>query len=121
MGRKNVIVPYKIIDDGSMAGDITSAVTDVQYQDNVGIIVAWTGTAPLGELQVEVANDVYNDPDAIVWDALDFGSTISVAGNTGQHSLNIQSLPYTKIRLKYVRTSGTGTINAILTSKVVGA
>jgi hypothetical protein len=121
MGRKNVIVPYKIIDDGNMGADITSVTTDVQYQDNIGIIVAWTGASPVGQLKVEVANEVANDPDTIVWDALDFGSTINVAGNSGKHSLNIQSLPYTKIRLKYLRTSGTGQMNAILTSKVVGA
>ena len=121
MGRKNVIVPYKIIDDGDMSGSLTSVITDVQFQDNVGIIVSWSGTTPVGTLTVEVANQVKDDPDSLIWDELDFGATISVSGNTGQHSLNIQSLPYTKIRLKYNRASGTGTLNAILTSKVVGA
>lgn len=121
MGRKNVIVPYKIIDDGSMATDITSDVTGIQYMDNASIIVSWSGTAPVGELQVEVANVVKDDPDATIWSVLEFGTTIPVSGATGQHTLNMSNLTFSALRLKYLRTSGSGTMNAILTSKVVGA
>lgn len=123
MGRKNAILPFKAIDAGDMSADITSEVTDMMFQDNALYQVSWSGTTPVGELFVEVTNDDYLlNPSTAVWSRLDFGSSITVSGNTGNHIININQYPGRYMRLFYDAdaTPGTGTLNAVLTSKQLG-
>jgi len=121
MARKNVAGPFLSFDDQSLGADATSAITDVTYLDNIGILVDWSGTAPVGELIVECANPPVVDKEAdYQWTALDFGSTITISGASGSHAININQVPYSKMRLRYVRTSGTGSLTARLTIKQVG-
>lgn len=93
---------------------VTSNTTNVTYGDNIGIAVNWTGTSPVGTLDIQVSND------GTTWLSLDFGAAIAISGNTGNHLLNIKQLPYAQIRAVYTKTSGTGTLFASLTSKQVG-
>jgi hypothetical protein len=113
MSRKNVIKPYQIINAGDMSGDITSASTNTQYLDNVGLIAEWTGTSPVGTITVEVQNG-----DS-AWSELNFGTTIAVSGNTGNHNININELPFEKYRVKYNFTSGVGTLTVYSTAKMI--
>ena len=121
MGRKNVVKSYNSFDNVSLAANQTSPVTDIAFKDNIGIIVDWSGTAPLGELIVEATNDD-NEVDASnwTWVALDFGNTITINGATGNHLINISQAPFNKIRLRYARTSGTGNLTATMTIKEIG-
>lgn len=91
-----------------------SSVTEINLQDNVGVIITWTGTSPVGAIVFEVSNN------NSTWNSLDFGSAISISGNTGNHTVNINQLPYSFIRATYNKTSGTGTLIASLTSKQMG-
>jgi hypothetical protein len=93
---------------------VTSNVTRTEYLDNVGIILSWTGTSPVGTLAIQASTD------NTTWVALDFGSTISISGNTGTHILNINQVPFSYLRAVYTKTSGTGTLTALLSSKQVG-
>lgn len=115
MSRKSVIRGHKVITDGDMSGSLTSEITNVTNLDNVGYIVEWSGSSPSGQIEVEIQSG----PSG--WAPLDFGSTISVSGNTGSIILNINQIPFENIRLKYTASSGTGTLNVTLSSKVVGA
>lgn len=115
MGRKSLIEAYKIVSAGSMAGNITSTETICKQVDNVGLLVEWSGTSPVGTITVEVANGDSG------WSALDFGTPISITGNSGNLNININQIPFEKIRTVYTRSSGTGTLNITLAAKVVGA
>lgn len=93
----------------------TSNLTNVLYMDNIGIVASWTGTTPIGAIFIDASNDGSN------WVTLDFGTGISVSGNTGSHVININQFPYNQIRARYVKTSGTGTLTLTLTVKQMGA
>jgi hypothetical protein len=98
-----------------MAGNLTSTETNVLGMDYALIKIVWTGSSPVGEIQVEALRDRKDNIET--WATVDFGSTISVSGNSGSHDLVLTRLPFEKTRVKYVRTSGTGTLNAIITVK----
>jgi len=114
MGRKNVIDGFSSISAGDMSGDITGTVSDVLFTDNIGMQATWSGTAPVGELLVQGSND------GITYTDLDFGVPIAVTGTPGNLLININQFPYSKIRVYYDRTSGSGTLNVKLTSKQIG-
>lgn len=116
MGRKNVLKSFKMIDSGDLSGNITSSVTSVINMDKASVHLNWSGSSPVGTVTVEARNGEDNP-----WYELDFGSTISISGNSGDHQLVLNELPFTDIRLQFASTSGTGNIDAIITSKVTGA
>lgn len=126
MARKDVILNFKMFGDtgADLSASRTSKVTSVGYTDNIGIIVSWTGTSPVGTLQIQVSNDY--DPlgnlgaGTGTWQPLDFGAPIGIAGASGQHDLNINQLPFSFLRAVYTRISGVGSLQASLTTKQVG-
>jgi len=119
MSRKNVVKTYKMLESEDVSVNITSSTTNVINLDKASIVLEWSGTAPVGTVTIEATND---DPDkSPLWRELDFGSTISISGNTGNHDLIFNELPFRAMRIQYVAGSGTGTLTATLTSKTVGA
>jgi hypothetical protein len=112
---------FKALDKADMSVSQTSAATDIGHLDNVSYNVFWSGTSPTGQIFVETTNqdpkDLVNTP---FWSVLDFGALIPVAGNSGDHVLNIQQAPFAFIRIRYVPSGGTGTISAILHTKQLG-
>lgn len=121
MGRHNVLGPYKMLDAVSMAVSQTSSATNVKHLDKAQIIVDWSGTAPVGEIQIEARQINTNGTIVSPWVPVSFGGTISVSGNTGQHSLLFNELHFAEIRILYVATSGVGTLTAYLISMDKGA
>lgn len=102
----------------NLAGSVTSTPTVIRKQDNCGILVSWTGTAPVGVITIEVSNDYDADHGvAGTWIALDFGTPIAISGATGSADISINQLPFSNIRAVYTRTSGTGTLIALLSCK----
>lgn len=116
MGRKNVVKSYKMIDAGDLSGNITSNITSVINLDNASIHLIWSGTSPVGVITVEARNGE-NDS----WYELDFGSAINISGNSGDHQIVFTQMPFTDIRVKYTASSGTGSIDALITLKTIGA
>ena len=122
MARKHVTKPTKIIDAGDISGNLTSTVVNVENLDKGSIHVEWSGTSPVGTITVEARNrNPQDNTTTPPWIELNFGSTISVSGNTGDHQLIFNELPFTEFRVQYVATSGTGSITATTTLKTVGA
>jgi hypothetical protein len=123
MARKSVLEPYKIIDSISLGANYTSGVTSIKNLDNIWIELEWSGTAPSGTITVEVASEYPKESNQYTqFKALDFGSPIVISGASGTHTININQAPMASVlRLKYAYTSGTGTINAYISGKVVGA
>lgn len=116
MGRKNIIKSFAMFDAADISTNQESNITDVLYLDQASIHLTWTGTSPVGEIKVMAQNgekDTYFE--------LDFGSTISISGNTGEHVLILSEMPFTSLRLDFLSTSGTGSLTAYITSSTVGA
>ena len=113
---KRIVPGYKMWDSTSLGATNTSNSTNVQNLDKASIFVEWTGSSPSGTITVEVRNS-----SSGTWYALDFGSAITVSGASGTHSIILNELLFVDMRLVYTRTSGSGTINATIASKTVGA
>lgn len=116
MSRKLLVKSFSMVTDGDMSANITSEIVNVQNLDQGSILVEWSGTTPVGTLTVEARNG-----ESQSWYELDFNATMSVSGNTGSHQIVFNSMPFTDIRLKYAFSSGTGTLDAVITAKTVGA
>lgn len=118
MARKNIVPGFQQFGTAganmSSTNTVTSTVSETQYMDNIGIIVNWTGTSPVGTLAVQASND------QSTWVSLDFGSAISISGSSGSHNIDINQFPYTHIRSVYTNASGTGTLNSTITVKQMG-
>lgn len=115
MGRKNTLKSYKMIDAADMSANVTSSTTSVINLDKASIVIAWSGSSPVGTLEVQTRN---GEDD--VWRALSFGTAIQVSGNSGDHRVVLNELPFTDVRVFYNFASGTGTLDAIITAKQTG-
>lgn len=129
MSIRPEIKPYPVILNGSMAGNITSAVTIIQKLSMISYGLSWAGTTPVGTIQVQVSNDYSIDAtgetaNAGTWNAITFSSagllvsSIPITGNTGNGFIDIDQIAAYAIRVVYTRTSGTGTLQCVLNAKV---
>ena len=120
MARKNVVPKYSMISDGDASADITSNPTSVINLDNASILISWSGV-PVGEILIQAqqrkSNEELVEAD---WVDLDLGDTVVIDNTEAEHQIIFKQLPFTDIRVKYVSTSGTGTLNAVITSKQIG-
>ena len=116
MGRKNVVKSYKLYDSADITTSPTSKETSVINQDKASIDLSWSGTSPVAVVTVEARNG-----ENETYRTIDFGNPINISGNTGNHRLMFNELPFTDIRIQIAFSSGTGTVDAVITSKTVGA
>lgn len=122
MSRKNVMPSKVVIDAVSMAADITSTPTDVRGLDGITYRITWSGASPVGELRLQARQEPDNldGVQSTDWFDVDLGSTMTVDNTETEHTLKILSIEYPQIRLKYYRTSGTGTMSAKVSMKQLG-
>lgn len=106
-----------------------SAVSDAILMEQEWILAVqavWTGT-PVGDFTIETSCDVGNiDPTTGLPDSgsitnwvLYSGSTQAAGGGDGMFIWRLTTVPDRWVRLKYTRTSGTGTVNARFQAKGV--
>lgn len=104
---------------------IVSLITDIQGMDDVGYQVNFTGT-PTGTFSIEISMDYQpgTSPNSAPanagnWITLPLSTPVvaSGSGDVAYIDLALLSAPY--IRLKYTRTSGTGTLNAFVVGKAI--
>jgi len=120
MSRKHVIKSHKMFDSENIIPSPTSDFTNTKNLDKASIYISWAGATPVGVITIEATND---DPKSTlaIWRVLDFGSPINIAGNTGDHDIIFNELPFQGIRIQVAFTSGTGNITANLTAKTQGS
>lgn len=126
MSRKNNLQQFQTITNGNMSADILSPVTCIQFLDNVGIQLNFTGT-PTGTFNIQVSADYNQDNNGNVLNAGNWVtltppalSSVPVAAGSPDTifiDLNQLSAPY--IRVQYAATSGTGSLNAFITAKML--
>lgn len=83
----------------------------------------WVGTSPVGDVVVEVSNNYAQDASGVVknagtWDELPLSDATSVSGNSDSGGVDIDANAFYAIRTRYIRTSGTGTMNITVAGKV---
>lgn len=123
MGRRHEIRPYKVFDAVDISTNQTQGTpyTTIDGLDRVDLELDWSGSAPVGTLFVDVCSYYEKSGAFSTWVPLDFGTSISISGNSGQHIIQINNPPFTRMRLRYVATSGTGNMTATLSGTVRGA
>lgn len=134
MSRKNVLLPSKTITDGDMSqASLTSSITEIQYLDDVGVQLTWTGS-PVGTFAVQISADHkrYDPTNQVTavgtwiplvftyWNGSIFVTDTSAPTSLGSPiylDLALLSAPF--IRVVYTRTSGSGTLQCTVTGKMV--
>ena len=91
--------------------------------------VSWSGSSPVGSIVIEASNDYALEPNGTIlnagtWSVLTLSvngspaTSVAVSGNTGSGMIDITQCASYAIRMKYIPTSGTGTLQAIINGKV---
>jgi hypothetical protein len=124
MGRKNTLKKYQLITSGDMSADVTSSVTNIQYLDNIGIQLNFTGT-PIGVFRVQVSADYDQTAEGQVlnagnWINMALTPTPTASGSADQIYIDILPTSAPWIRVFYDSTSGAGTLNGFITAKMIG-
>ncbi len=122
-GRKNALNNFKIANAVSMAADITSTVTNIQFMDNIGIQMNFTGDA-VGPFYVQISADYQQNAQGVVTNAGNWVNLVldpipAATGTGGSIYIDMTQLSAPWIRLFYDRTSGTGTLNAFIVGKMI--
>jgi hypothetical protein len=133
-GRKNYLKQYTTISAGSMTGTavITSAITDITTMDNIGYQFDWT-SAPVGNFQVQVSSNHAQDAQGNVtvtgtwvpvvfnyWNGTTLLTATSIPTSVGTPIyLDCTQLSAPWIRCIYTNTSGTGTLTAVISGKMI--
>lgn len=102
---------------------ITSSVMNIQYHDNIGIQLNWTGS-PTGTFAVQVSADHAQDQNGNVtvagnWIAVTLDPAIAATGGADVAYIDLNQLSAPWMRVVYTKTSGTGTLNGFVTAKTV--
>jgi len=119
--RKNNLRKYPIVTNGDMTTTITSAVTNIQFLDNIAIQLNFTGT-PTGTFQVQVSVDYAQDDQGNVqvagnWIPVLLPQSPVASGSAGFILIDLNQLASPWIRLVYVPSGGSGTLNAFISAK----
>lgn len=122
MSRKSQLVKFKTITNGDMSSSITGAVTNIEWQDNIGIQLNFTG-APSGTFQVQISADYEKINNTVTnagnWISLVLSPVPTAAGAADNIYVDITQISAPWIRVVYTRTSGTGILNAFIVGKQV--
>lgn len=123
-GRKNTLLKYEIVTAGDMSqATVTSAVTNIQFMDNIGVQLNVTGLAgsAVGTFALQVSIDYTQDNNGNVTVPGHWITFLQGASNSTDQQiyfdLNQLSAPW--IRLVYTKTSGTGHFDAFITGKAI--
>jgi hypothetical protein len=120
MASRPILSPFPVIINGNMSGNLTSAVTVIQNLSQLSYDVQWTGTSPVGVLNVQVSNTYTQYADGSVDNPGNWTTILTnpVSGNSGGGFFDITATGAYAVRLQYVFTSGIGTMNATVCGKV---
>lgn len=114
MGAKKVLPVFQLFNAAAMTGTstLTSAVTNIQNLDNIGLQIQWTGT-PTGTITLNCSLDGNS------FYALTLNPAIAQpAGQSGGgYLVSLNQLPFPLFSMQYVNSSGTGALSAWIFGK----
>jgi hypothetical protein len=130
----NLLFPEKIFTNATMTGTstLTSAVTEIKNQDNIGFQLQWSGS-PTGTFSVEVSMDYFADINGNVvnpgiwttvpvsyWNGTSYTTSTTVPTSVGSPIyIDLNQLSATYIRVQYTNSASTGTLNGYVDGKGV--
>lgn len=119
----NLLKATQIITAGDMSATITSPVTEVELQDNIGFQLDWTGD-PVGTFDVQVSIDYLQDAQGNVqnpgrWISVPLNPFIAATGISGDAYIDLNQMSTSYIRIVYNSVSGAGSLDAFITAKGV--
>jgi hypothetical protein len=114
--------PHSVVTNSDMSASIISDVTILKQKTGAGYDIAWTG-APVGSFSVQISNTYSLDAGGNVsnagsWTPVLLVGSVLPSGSPDNGYINLAGLEAYAVRLVYTRTSGTGTLNAVICSKV---
>jgi hypothetical protein len=123
---KQVIKPYKVISAGDMSqSSLTSAVSNIQGVDNIAYQVNFSGS-PVGTFDVQVSMDFQPgvSPNSAPANSgtlisLPLSSPVAASGSAGAAYLDLNQVSAPFIRIVYTKTSGTGSLDALIVAKSI--
>ena len=119
----NTLIRYQIFTNADLSVPQISAVTQVQFLDNLGMQINITSGTPTGQFDVEVSADyAVSEPGGMVTNAGTWGSIaepLIIAGAPSPTLLNLNQVPFPFMRLIYTPTSGSGTCDAYIVGKSI--
>lgn len=122
MARKNTLEGSQVITAQSMGADVTSAITCIQWLDNITYQCNFTGT-PTGTFSVHGSVDHQEVNNVVVRAGTFVPITLDpspvASGSAGSVLINLNQLAFPYIKLVYTRTSSTGTLNAYISGKEI--
>lgn len=101
------ILNTRVVDSQSMGSNINGSSVDISEVRGYAVHFIWTGT-PTGDVSVEASNDNSNFTQVY---------TAATGGAAGQSLTNQPNVAYRYIRVKYTRSSGTGTLDTYISGK----
>ena len=116
--------PYSVITNGDMSqASVTSKVTIIQKLSMISYDISWSGSSPVGVITVQVSNTYSQNDDGSMrnpgnWTILALSSPTNVSGSTGNGFIDIDATAGYAVRLVYMKTSGTGSLNVVVNGKV---
>lgn len=113
MGVKKIVPNFPWIVNRAMTGTATilSSPQNIVNIDNVGLQVAWTGSA-VGTISI------LGSVDGITYYPITFNPAITQPNNNaGGYLISLNQLPWTWLQFQYVNSSSTGTLNVALCQK----
>lgn len=130
MASRPQIEQFSAILNGDMSqASLTSTVSVIPTITRIGYSFSWSGSSPVGAVSIQLSNDYSLNPGGTVynagtWTTYSFpyaGSnvtSVAVSGNTGTLFINLVDIAAYAIRAVYTKTSGTGTLQCLMTGKV---
>lgn len=117
---KDQLSVYSIISAGNLAGNLTSTSIDVRGWDNPQIELVSTGS-PTGTFAVDCTINSITPPGPVAqtWVALPLSPVPTLAGSASNIIIEINNTGCSYLRVRYVFTSGTGTVNAYARAKMI--
>jgi hypothetical protein len=126
--RKSNLKTYQTVVAGDMSANITSPVTNILFLDNIGIQLNFSGS-PVGNFEIQTSIDYAQDDfgnvtNAGTWIPIelffngDFASDIPT-DVLSPIVINLNQLSFPWIRIVYLATSGSGTLDAFVSAKMV--
>lgn len=110
---KTVLNPYVSLSNGDMTmNPLVSQTTDVRYLDNIAVQLSWTGT-PTGAFYVD------GSLDQKTWNPISVSPSPTATGAADTWLMNLSELAFPFIRIRYVPSSGSGSLTVTISGKEV--
>lgn len=119
MSSRPQLKPFQCVHNGDMSASITSIPSVIGQITYLNYSVSWTGT-PTGLITIEICSDAQLDPNGQyiagtgTWITLPLTANIAAVGSADTANIDIEGVGAAFIRLHYIRSSGSGTLNATI-------